>query len=255
MNVSTLISEVSRTRKLLQVAAYHSTALPSVQLSDERFKSAKPFLKQLFRAFGKQGFEILISTWGEIYAFSVVRELGIKSQVTEEALGEKLTMGNFNEGDLEYRIFNMNETTSPFVLRYTFTKSRSKWRSISFESENSAFVDKINQALTEIITLGRKFEGRTAATSELVTQQLTVDDLHAFALYAKRHVPSARAWRRIQRVCGQSYIESFNIFDEGINIETKLPSGRHTIHWQKAHVSFNQHFLTFFESKQLFLKV
>ena len=107
MNVSTLISEVSRTRKLLQVAAYHSTALPSVQLSDERFKSAKPFLKQLFRAFGKQGFEILISTWGEIYAFSVVRELGIKIQVTEEALGEKLTMGNFNEGDLEYRIFNI----------------------------------------------------------------------------------------------------------------------------------------------------
>lgn len=248
MNVNNLISEVSRTRKLLQVAAYHPTALPSIQLSDERYNSAKPFLKQLFRAFGKQSFEILISTWGEIYAFSVVRELGIKIQVTEQALGEKLTIGDFNGGDLGYRIFHINETTSPFVLRYTFTKSRSMWRSIIFKSETSEFVDKINQALTEILKQGRKFEGRTTVTSELATQRLTVDDLHAFALYAKRHVPSARAWRRIQRVCSQSYIESFNIFDEGINIETKLPSGEHTIHWQKADISFNQRYLSKFQT-------
>ena len=128
MNVNNLIRQLTKTRKLLAISAFHETAEPAIQLSSSDYQQSIPFLKKLFKAFDRQGFEIVISLWGKITAYSPAKQLAIDIRLRDKNLKEILGKTSDLNNYFSYQKFNIRDTASVFILEYHYAETRSIWR-------------------------------------------------------------------------------------------------------------------------------
>lgn len=251
MNVNNLIRQLTKTRKLLAISAFHETAEPAIQLSSSDYQQSIPFLKKLFKAFDRQGFDIVISLWGEITAYSPAKQLAIDIRLRDRVLKEILGKNtNFNN-NFSYQKFHARYDASVFILEYHYSETRSIWRSYQVDVTDENIEIQAANIVASIVNRGTQFEGRVIDHPEHQNANVSKQDIHAFALFASQNVNNVRAWRRIREIFSNAYVESFQLTNEGLNITTRFPEANHSVFWHRNDLKFINKYLSDFPSYQI----
>lgn len=238
MNVNNLIRQLTKTRKLLAISAFHETAEPAIQLSSSDYQQSILFLKKLFKAFDRQGFEIVISLWGEITAYSQAKQLAIDIRLRDRDLKEILGKNTNFSNNFSYQKFNARYEASVLILEYHYAETRSIWRSFRVSMTDENIEIQAADIVASIVNRGTQFEGRVVESPEHKTANLSKHDIHAFALFASENVSNVRAWRGIREIFSNAYVESFQLTSEGLNIATSYPDAHYSLCWQKTDLKF-----------------
>lgn len=246
MNVNNLIRQLTKTRKLLAISAFHETAEPAIQLSSSDYRQSIPFLKKLFKASDRQGFDIVISLWGEITAYSRAKQLAIDIRLRDKNLKEILGKNTDFSSNFSYQKFNARHDASVFILEYHYTETRSIWRSYQVDVTGENIDIQVMDIVAGILNRGTQFEGRVVNHPEHQNTNLSKQDLHAFALFASENVSNVRAWRGIREIFSNAYVESFQLTSEGLSITTRYPDAHHSLCWHKNDLKFINKYLVGF---------
>lgn len=243
MNVNNLIRQLTKTRKLLAISAFHETAEPAIQLSSSDYQQSIPFLKKLFKAFDRQGFDIVISLWGEITAYSPAKQLAIDIRLRDRVLKEILGKNtNFNN-NFSYQKFHARYDASVFILEYHYSETRSIWRSYQVDVTDENIEIQAANIVASIVNRGTQFEGRVVKHPKHQPTNLSKQDIHAFALFASKNVNNVRAWRGIREIFSNAYVETYEVTKEGINITTRFPESHHLLSWHKNDLKFIERYV------------
>lgn len=238
MNVNNLIRQLTKTRKLLAISAFHETAEPAIQLSSSDYQQSIPFLKKLFKAFDRQGFEIVISLWGKTTAYSPAKQLAIDIRLRDRNLKEILGKNTDFSNNFSYQKFHARHDASVFILEYHYSETRSIWRSYQVDVTGKNIDIQVMDIVAGIVNRGTQFEGRVIDPPKHQTTNLSKQDIHAFALFASENVCNVRAWRGIREIFSNAYVESFQLTSEGLNITTRYPDAHHSLCWHKNDMKF-----------------
>ena len=246
MNVTKLIAQLKKSRKLLPVTAFHFSVNAAVQLSKDDFTNVIPFLKTLFKTLDKHGFDVLITRWGEIYLYSCTRKIEIELQLTEPSLRE--IQHNTDYRMMEsygYQLVDVKRTTPNLVVRFFFVGTRSKWRTVNVDINAQELESQAENITMQILKHGGRFEGRVSSQVHSADAPLSQYDLAAFSQFAVNTTSNVRAWKGIFKAT-QHYIHSFEISENHITIESTFPNRTDTFHWHKNDLTFIRRYLPHF---------
>lgn len=251
MNVNNLIRQLTKTRKLLAISAFHETAEPAIQLSSSDYQQSIPFLKKLFKAFDRQGFEIVISLCGEITAYSPAKQLAIDIRLRDRNLTEILGKNTDFSSNFSYQKFHARYDASVFILEYHYSETRSIWRNYRVSVTDENIEMQAADIIASIVNRGTQFEGRVIDHPKNQTTNLSKQDIHAFALFATQNVNNIRAWRGIREIFSNAYVESFQVTSKGLYITTRFPKASHSVFWHRNDLKFINKYLSDFPGYQI----
>tara|TARA_R110002167_G_scaffold137654_1_gene324735 strand:+ start:33305 stop:34054 length:750 start_codon:yes stop_codon:yes gene_type:complete len=238
MNVSKVISTLRATRKLLPISVNHQSAEPSIQLSNADFDALVPFMKALFKAFDKNGYTLHISRWGEVYLHSLEIGVGVLLKLEEKVImPNKELLHNLKVQG--YQLIDMPQREKSIVLKYRFTETKTKWRSIVIEQKPAALMTVEEYVLGPILDISRQFKNRVNEVPvDIIEGKLTIDDISAISGFGAICQPNLRAIRGIHYALCRYNLSNYQITESGITFEGRWQPSEISFNWQKNDIAF-----------------
>lgn len=244
MNINKTISCLRQRLKLFPVTVHHSCAQPTVRLPKECFNEIVPFLKCLLKSFERNGFDINISRWGEIEAFSGAHGIAVLLAIeTPNPLSSLKNIKELWSEDNDFQTILVPAVDDRFVFRYFYKGTRSIWRDISIAHAEQNLLDFTEKVITEVLLNGRRFKGRLVSSPVAENEVLSLDDIKAFAKFASLNVTGVRAWRGVYKAFASDYIVGFSLTDANITLELEFSRASSTYYFHSSDLKFIRKFL------------
>lgn len=236
MNITNAIKALRQSRKLQPISVYNPSVHPSIPVRRDLFEKLTPILKLVLKAFNTAGFTHSVSRWGELSFFSPV--LGIEILIRfEENTSYMVSISDANIQENGFDLKTVNIPSQPFVLKYLFCGTKSKWRQIAFDlglnSIDATFV-------LPILKESQTFQGRLKARiySNEYNKDISCDSIYAFCRYAANHINNAFGCNQISYIFESMYVRGCHVNTYGALLCTSQWWDLQVIKWSKHDVAF-----------------
>lgn len=253
MNINNVIKTLRQSQKLQAVSVYYSQAQPSIPAHREFFEEITPILKLLLKAFKQAQFEAYISRWGELSLFS--ETLGVEILIRIEPNTKYMCQAS--QSALEkngYQVLEVQIPRMPFVLKYFFCGTKSKWRQIPFDVNFKSVESVLLTFVEPIINISKSFQGRLNSSLHKKADEdfVSQNTVYAFALYATNTMTKVYGLAQFCKISESKYVRECFFGSYGAVLFTDYLRGIQVVRWHKNDKTFlEKHIPEMFKPHQL----
>lgn len=244
MNINNVIRELRQSRKLQPISVYCSHVAPSIPDNKELFDEMTPVLKLLLKAFRQASFTENVSKWGELKMFS--SQLGVEVLLRIEpntSYMTRVSLTALEKGGFD--VLEVTEPRKPFVLKYFFCGTKSKWRQVQFDYSFTSVESIYAEFIQPILKFSKPFQGRLRSPlhSKMGKQLMLEENIYAFARYAKNHESNTYGLIKVYNIFEHKYVRECFVSSLGAVIFTDYWSGTLVIPWHNSDYKFLKRYI------------